>query len=252
MCDDALAFKDYEIEEQQQIRKRLSWILHKSNRNWFVSPELARAYGFTADNECVLLPIPEGRREKATWRSQFAGRPVLAYAGYIYTQQFPLLRRLGKIIHDAGGQLMIVSNETTEIQNLCSESMFEFYPLLPTNDEALEFVRDRASAFLAAYCEHIEEMPWIESSFPSKVVEFAHLGIPILLVSPPESAVYGWGQRRKLTYNLRPNQSDEVTEFVKALKDPIEWRALAEPIQRLADGEFNPEHIQLRLEEHLI
>jgi hypothetical protein len=84
------------------------------------------------------------------------------------------------------------------------------------------------------------------------VVEFGHLGLPVLFVSPPESAVYAWNRERNLPYNLRPEETGRVVEFVNALKDPVQWKALAEPIRRLAETEFNPDLIQQQLMEHLI
>jgi hypothetical protein len=156
------------------------------------------------------------------------------------------------VIKEAGGQLMILSRETRGVRRLCAESPIEFQPLLPTNREALEFVGKRAAGFLAAYCDRVEDMPWIKSSFPSKVVEFGQLGLPILFVSPRESAVYAWCEEQSLPYNICPDEIVRVTEFTAGLKDPVQWNGLAEPIRRLAESEFNPDLIQGQLVQHLI
>jgi glycosyltransferase involved in cell wall biosynthesis len=250
--DDALAFKEHEAGERKRIGGRFRWILRQSHQNWFVSSELAEAYGFAGGPDNVLMPMPEGTGERVEWRADFAERPVLVYAGYIYEQQFPLLARLGKVIDAAGGRFLILSRDTPGLRRMCTESGIELQPLLPTNQEALEFVGKNAAAFVAAYCDRVEEMPWIRSSFPSKVVEFGHLGLPIVFISPAESAVYLWGREGNLPYNLVPAEIDRVADFVMALKEPKQWNGLAEPIRKLAATEFSPELIQRRLMEGLM
>ena len=250
--DDAMAFRKDVATEQKRLGDRFRWILQRSRQNWFVSRQLAEAYGFAPDPKTVLMPIPEGMCDSVDWRAEFSERPVLVYAGFIYDQQFPLLRRLGQIIEEAGGQLLILSRDTPKVRDLCGESAIQFQPLFSTNREALEFVGNRAAGLLAAYSDQIDDMPWIRSSFPSKVVEFGHLGLPILFVSPAESAVYAWSQEHKLPFNLLPRESGRVVEFVNALKDAVQWDALAEPIRSLARTEFNPDLIQEQLVKHLV
>ena len=251
--DDAMAFDNgVAPDERKQADKRFRWILQQARQNWFVSGQLAEAYGFSPDPSRVLMPIPEGICKQVVWRAEFSGRPVLIYAGFIYDQQYPLLRRLGQAIEKAGGQFLILSQETPNVRKLCAESTILFRRLLPTNREALEFVGKHAAGFVAAYSDRIDDMPWTRSSFPSKVVEFGHLGLPILLVSPPECAVYTWSQERNLPFNLRPEELGRVVEFVTALKDPVQWEALAKPIRSLALTEFNPDVIQERLVKHLV
>lgn len=249
--DDALAFSAHDAAETRRIGDRFRWILRSARQRWFVSEQLAVAYGLPPDPQTVLMPIPDGIGERVEWRSEFSVRPKVVYAGFLYEQQYELIRQLGKVIHEAGGQLLLLSRDTVGLRNLCVESGIEFQPLLPTNRDALRFVGNCAAAFVAAYCGRVDDMPWIKSSFPSKVVEFGHLGLPVLFVSPPESAVYSWNQERNLPYNLRPDETGRVVEFVNALKNPIQWKALAEPIRRLAETEFNPKLIQQRLVEHL-
>ena len=123
--------------------------------------------------------------------------------------------------------------------------------LLPTNRDALDFVGQHAAAFLAAYCERVEAMPWIRSSYPSKVVEFSHLGLPILFVAPPASAIFKWNAERQVPCNLRPDDETGVADFVAALKQRESWERLAQSTCSLTDADFSPDHIQRRLTERL-
>jgi hypothetical protein len=94
-------------------------------------------------------------------------------------------------------------------------------------------------------------MPWIRSSYPSKVVEFAHLGLPILFVAPPESAIHRWNAERGVPCNLLPTDEAGVADFVHALKQRESWERLAQSTRRLAETDFSPDYIQRRMTERL-
>ena len=250
--DDALAFGKHTSYEAKMILGRFRWILRQSHQNWFVSHQLASAYGFRPSEDSVELPMPDGDVELIQWREEFSDAPIVVYAGYIYPQQYPLLARLAGLIQRAGGKLLLISKDSPETRAFADASRVEFHPLLPTNRDALEFVRNRAAAFLAAYCDDVVEMPWIRSSYPSKVVEFGNLGLPILFVSPAESAIFAWNQERGVPFNLLPDDSEGVLRFIEAIKRQLQWNALAKPIRELARTEFNPERIQQRIEYNLL
>ena len=249
--DDVLAFFRYTAKERDNMRRIFRGVLQKAQQNWFVSQSLAEAYGFVGGAENVLMPIPEGTDKHVRWRTDFSKRPIIIYAGHIHVQQYSLIGVLGKAIHDCGARLEIVARETPGLRALCTEAGIRLQPLLPTNREALEFVANRAAGFLAAYSEKVADMPWIKTSFPSKVVEFGNLGLPILFVSPPDSEIYKWASQRQLPYNLRPNEISRVKDYVRALQNPQQWEMLAEPLRKLSAEEFNPELIHRRMLERI-
>ncbi|MFA5008204.1 MAG: hypothetical protein WC546_03175 [Candidatus Omnitrophota bacterium] len=248
--DYAPAFKKISLRQKELLAKRYRWIMHKAHQNWFVSEQLAKMYGFPASESLVLMPMPEGYSQKAAWRQEFAQRPLIVYAGYSYNAQIPLLRDIGRRINEAGGRLLLVTGENPEIIKLCKEEPIDFKPYFHTNKEALDFIYANAAAFLSAQCYNLEDMPWLKSSFPSKVVEFSHTGIPFLFVSPKESASYLWNEKQKLPYNLLPENLNRINDFVNALKSPSTWQDLAKPMCSLAASLFNPDTIQRRLVEH--
>lgn len=249
--DDVLAFCRYTAKQRENMRRSFRGVLQKAQQNWFVSKSLAEAYGFVGGAENVLMPIPEKTGEHVRWRTAFLRRPIIMYAGHIHEQQYALMGVLGKAIHDCGACLEIVARETPRLRALCTEAAIRLLPLLPTNREALEFVASRAAGFLAAYSGKIADMPWIKTSFPSKVVEFGNLGLPILFVSPPDSEIYKWASQRQLPYNLRPDEISRVKDYVRALQNPKQWEMLAEPLRKLSAEEFNPELIHRRMLERI-
>ena len=249
--DDVRAFPPGPGETLDVLVRRYRWIMQQARQLWFVSRELAGAYGFEGGPQNVLLPIPAGGTPRVAWRPDFATRPVVVSAGFLYEQQYPLLRRVARLIDRAGGQLLLLTCASPALRDLCTREPITLHDLLPTNRDALDFVGQRAAGFLAAYCDRVDEMPWIRSSFPSKVVEFSQLGLPMLFVAPEESAIYQWNAERQVPANLLPDDEAGVAAFVTALKDRAEWERLAKATRALADGEFSPDHIQRRLAERL-
>lgn len=249
--DDVAAFHRGSAEALAILSRRYRWIMQQARQLWFVSRELAEAYGFDGGDHNVLMPLPEGGTPRVQWRADFATKPVVVYAGFLYEQQYPLLSRIARVIDRVGGQLLLLTRESPALCELCAREPINLQPLLPSNRDALDFVGQRAAGFLAAYCERVEDMPWIRSSYPSKVVEFAHLGLPMLFVAPPESAISRWNADRNVPCSLRPHDEAGVADFIAALRQRESWERLAQATRTLADTAFSPDHIQRRMTERL-
>jgi hypothetical protein len=90
-------------------------------------------------------------------------------------------------------------------------------------------------------------MPWSATSFPSKLIEYCHLGLPIAIIAPPDSAVARWAQRACFPDYFVPSDQAGVRDWVAALRDARRWQERAAVPLRLARTEFNPERIQAEL-----
>lgn len=244
-------FPGFQKQKVEAVLRRNQWILEQAQQTWFVSPELADKYALPAKKKKVLIPIPEGCATPARWRAEFAQKPLLVYAGYSYPAQIPLFRKLARAIDSAGGRLLILSRKTPEIEDLCASEPVEHRELFATNREALEFVSSSAAALLVSYCERVEEMPWITTSFPSKFAEFSHTGLPTLIVAPGESAIGTWALRNGYPDFLTADRLDSVGAFVENLKSESAWTKKSQSVTRFAQTEFNPDVIQAALESKL-
>ena len=244
-------FPGFQSQNAVEVLRRNQWIIQNAQQTWFVSPELAEKYALPAEKKNVLPPIPEGCATPARWKAEFAQKPLIVYAGYSYPAQMPLFRKLARAIDEAGGRLLILSRKTPEIDALCATEPVESRDLFATNREALHFVSSTAAALLVSYCERVEEMPWITTSFPSKFVEFSHAGLPTLLVAPSESAIGAWAARNNYPDYLTADQLDSVRGFVEDLKSEAVWSEKAQRVTRFAQTEFNPDVIQAALETKL-
>ena len=244
-------FPDFPRQNTEAVLRRQHWILQNAWQTWFVSPELADKYNIPAEKKNVLPPIPEGCATAARWKPEFAQRPLIVYAGFSYPAQIPLFRKLARAIDTAGGRLLILARPSREIQLLCATEPVESRDLFATNREALDFVSSTAAALLVSYCERVEEMPWITTSFPSKFVEFSHTGLPTLLAAPESSSLGAWALKNRYPDYLASAQPATVCAFVEDLKNEAAWNRKSQQVLRFAQTEFNPDVIQTALESKL-
>lgn len=240
-------------EEEGKLRMRhYQAILQACSSIGFASPELARAYGFCGADEQVLPPIPEGWRTPAQWQTRNAARPTVVYAGNYWDAQLPLLERAAHVITRAGGELVLLVKPGPSIDELCRRAPIRHVAPLSTNREALGWLVGNAAGLLVAYADSTDATSWIRSSFPSKLIEYVHLGIPLVIVAPEDTAVARWAQERNFPHWLRPAELEKLGPWVSELSDNQSWQRLATCGEPFARNEFDPNRIHAEFERRLL
>jgi len=174
------------------------------------------------------------------------------YAGALWPEQLSLLRKIAQALQAAGAQLVILSKETPELQELLASEPIEWVPPFPSNKEALEHLVTHAQALVVSYSETTSDMPWVATSFPSKFVEFSHLGLPCAIVAPRGSAIALWAEREGYPDLFFPDQLDAFGQWASFLSDEKSWNAFARSMGRHAQEAFHPETIHRQLEDALV
>jgi len=241
--DDAAAFAATPADRRLRQRRHTR-MLRGAHRCWFVSPELALAYGLPAAAGRVLLPIPADRPPFAGWQAAFAGGPRVYYAGFIWPEQLPLLRIIAQTLATAGASLVLLTRETPALTAWLRTCPIAHVAPFPTNREALAHLAQHAAGVLVSYAGTVAEMPWSATSFPSKLVEYAQLGLPCAIVAPRDSAVGHWAQREAYTDFFLPGEQERLAHWARDLGHEAAWQQHSERPRQLADGPFNPAHIQ--------
>ena len=239
-------------EEGLALRRRYQGIVGRAHQNWFASPELAAIYDLPAAKRTTLPPIPEGFDASPDWKPEFAASPLVVYAGNYWPTQLPLLGRIARETAAAGGRLMLIVKTSPEVEALCREEPVLWREPFRENREALAFLAQNAAGLLVSYAESSEAMPWIRTSFPSKLIEYTHLGLPILIYVPADSAIGSWAKLRTYADYATPEVPGVVAAFVESLKDGDTWRRKAALSKRSAATEFDPQRIQDAFESGLI
>lgn len=241
--DDPAAFAKSPAEKHR-LHRRQTEILRHAHRCWFVSPELAAMSGLPRAARHVLLPIPGGRPQFAPWQAGFAGQPRIYYAGFIWPAQLPLLAKIAHTLAGAGASLVLLTRMTPTLAELLRTAPVTHVTPFPTNGEALEHLAREAAGVLVSYTETVDEMPWIATSFPSKLVEYTQLGLPCAIVAPADSAVGRWAGQQGTVDFFRPDELDRLGAWAADLREENTWLRRGEPSRSLARGEFNPDKIQ--------
>ncbi|MBC7366738.1 MAG: hypothetical protein H7343_07975 [Undibacterium sp.] len=241
--DDATAFVTNRAVKNR-LQRRHAWMLRQAHRCWFVSPELATAYRLPTTAHRVLPPLPAGRPQFVGWQKKFGLWPRVYYAGFIWPAQFPLLRAIARTLSEGGASLVLLTAETPELIEFLRATQMEHIAPFSTNHEALTHLAREAAGVLVSYADTIAEMPWTATSFPSKLVEYAQLGLPCAIVAPPDSAVGQWAQRTGYADFFYPTEQRDLGVWARDLHSEASWRRRSQATRLLAAGEFNPDRIQ--------
>jgi hypothetical protein len=252
--DDARCFAKDPAEAGRAHRRR-QWILQHSTTAWFASPELAACYELSPQQTGVLPPIPEGVAAAAGNGRPATAQPespLLVYAGNYWPPQLPTLAAIAQAAQSAGGHLLAVIKENPAHVSFLREHGIEWRAPWPRNTEALDHYREHASAMVVSYAPTSDEMPWTRTSFPSKLIEYCHLGLPIVIVAPEDTAVVRWARARNFPDVFAPDDAAGLSAYVARLRDPAFCRERAALSRSYATGEFDPVAIQRRLTESLL
>lgn len=232
-----------------RVHLRHRWILAHSTRAWFASPELAACYALPAPQAGVLPPIAEGHANGPTAGSALPPDtgPRIFYAGNYWPAQLALLARIGATAAAAGGELVCITKENTADGAYLHAHGIAWLPPFPRNTDALAFLRRHASALVVSYADTTAEMPWTRSSFPSKLIEYCHLGLPIVIVAAADTAVARWAQARGFDDCFAPADRSGLLDYISRLSEPAFRRERANRVLALARGEFDSAAIHRRL-----
>lgn len=244
--DDATAFPTAAGREAE-IHAAHEAILRDADTCWFVSPELAARFPSVGSRSRQLFPIPEGWTKPAAWREELQRTTRVYYAGHVWPEQMPLLARASQQARASGAELAIVAKPTPELRAFCDQHRIHWQPPFGTNPEVLEHLVRHAAGVIVSYADTVAAMPWCATSFPSKLVEYAHLGLPIGIFAPPESSVGRWARRTGFAGFFAPNDVAAMERWFTELRSRRTWEMQAAASLQLARREFDPEQIQAEL-----
>ncbi|WP_197082359.1 hypothetical protein [Pedobacter sp. BMA] len=85
------------------------------------------------------------------------------------------------------------------------------------------------------------------TSFPSKFVEYCKLGLPVIIIAPPESSIGKWAVENKwLTYE-NTGEPANIAATIAKLNNRDFWNNCQLQAQKYADTDFNPDEIHRKL-----
>lgn len=234
--------------------KRAVDILNRSSGIWPVCEELGSYYPVrNADKIHVLPPIPEGiKSREVPWTRDRVNPFVLSFAGSYHDYMAPTFVSFAKVLHQMGGWLLLILKEKRS-----TVKVFGGLPGLKkqkpfaSNADALEYLQKNSSALLVPYPIETDS-DWSGMGFPSKLVEFVHLRLPVIVVSKPGTPLGAWSESHNWTLYLDTLNENDIYNCLLRLKQKAEWQKAVKEAEKIAASMFNPETIHQRLEISLI
>lgn len=83
----------------------------------------------------------------------------------------------------------------------------------------------------------------METSFPSKLVEYAQLGKPIVIWGPEYCSAVRWARTKDSALCVTDRSAASLVKALETVATP-EWARLADKAREAAANEFNPDRIQ--------
>lgn len=237
--DEASSFLSSNVHSTEVRRNHIA-ALKPAATAWFVSEQLADTYPTVPKTRRrVLLPLPEGRGVVANWHNGRAAL-VVYYAGHVWPEQVSLLESCAMAIAAIGGKLVVIANRCELLEVAASRAPIELKPLFQTNLAALDELCEKATAVIISYAESIDAMPWSRTSFPSKLIEYLHIGLPLALVAPSETAVQLWAKKEGVDSAFQPGEMSQLCLWLSALKNARDWNAAKFTSLDIASGASAP------------
>ncbi|WP_199309764.1 glycosyltransferase [Synechocystis sp. FACHB-383] len=237
------------------LEHRFQQLYEKSSLAFCVSEDMQRYLG-KHYNSHVLCPIPAHMPELITAQAQsspYSERPLkIVYSGGLYDYG-PML-----------GELLQTTKEHSQVK-LQVRGAIPNWPM-GLRDEMrerglwLDFApRDELNDWLASADAFLVTMSFdpalrrrMETSFPSKLPEYAQFGKPIIIWGPEYCSAVKWGldSDRALVITDK-NPTSVVFALEKLQCSPEKQQYYAQQARMAADKEFNPLKIQIQFQEKI-
>lgn len=250
-----LFFHDDEIAfgERSLPRRYLDWaradMTNAADRIWAVSTRLIKQLPARLQERCrVLRPIPAAQASRAVWRPRFGESVHLGYAGKTYPGLERTLSQLAEQLTRVGGKLTVITDPRFVERPPVSSAAIQWKGFLPRPEDAAAWIRENCSAVLVAHPAGVAglEGGWqmLQSSFPSKLTEYAQLGLPIVAHGDHDSELGDWAQKHPSIPFFTDAAASDLGNYLAQLRHETGWRSAAAAAVQLAADEFDPVQMQ--------
>ena len=197
-------------------------------------------------NSKVLLPIPAmaNQLEKIHAHQADVTYRVL-YAGNL-TEYGPMLMSALEDLSDSSEIRLEIRGNSSSWPEMIRTPMFDRGLLLPfvRRDELNDWL-DSADAFLITQSFNVKDELLMKTNFPSKLVEFAQMGKPLIIWGPSYASASVWAKESGQALVINQENPECLRVALEELsKNKAEQMRLAAGAVDAASGPFNPERIQ--------
>ncbi|HXB02124.1 MAG TPA: glycosyltransferase [Opitutaceae bacterium] len=223
-------------------------VLREAACVWTVSDEMREQLAPLCQPGAVrtLTPVPgENTAPADGWPVHFRAAPVIAHAGAFHAHHVEYLAAVARSAAKCGGSLLVLTpiDNPALAQLRATGTAFRHQPTFDSVAEALSFLAAEASALTVMYPLDPAWYRHPPTGFPSRLIEFSHLGLPILIAAPSGNPINNWAYRHAWPLTLDLADWTMLDSLVAQLADATTWTALSTRMRAIAAGACDPEKI---------
>jgi glycosyltransferase involved in cell wall biosynthesis len=241
---------------RQVLKKRFEQLYQQSNLALCVSDNMKNALG-SHPHSTVLYPIPAIMKEELTAKDQieyhkFSSRLRVVYFGNLHEYGLILAQLLEVTKENPKIQVQVRGSNPNWPANFCSEMRdrklwLDFAPREELNDWLAS-----ADVFLVVMSFDPALRRRMETSFPSKLPEYAQFGKPLVIWGPDYCSAIKWGKTGDRAVCVSDKNPTALVSALESIKNSSEKQAYyAQKSKTAALTEFNPHTIQNLFLENL-
>jgi glycosyltransferase involved in cell wall biosynthesis len=228
------------------VTHRFKRLYQQSQLVFCVSEDMRRALG-THPNAQVLFPIPtQSVSEKPLARLTREEAFRVIYAGSLSDIYGSMLQSLCTSFQRIPSiQLKLFGPQPDWpdllVQQLKADGIYGGF----ISRESLVHELGKANALLVALSFNQPDQMRMQTSFPSKLIEYCQFGKPIIIWGPEYCSAVRWGRKHQSALVvISPLAQDLVKAIQELATQPKEQTRLGNKALEMAQGMFNPKRIQ--------
>lgn len=231
-------------DDKKSLYDNTCEILKRSTKILIASEAFKTNWSEFSSKFFLLYPIANDHYVQLQSVKQIYRR--IGYSGSVYNEILPSLKKFSSYLVEIKANLTIIGNNQEAFKLLNQYKEVTCLPLFATSQEANHYLISNCNVCLIAYPENIKEMPWINTCFPSKFIQYCILGIPTLIIAPANSALGKWcRQNNWLLYSETYDMQLIDSLLTKAVHSP----EVARQVEYFRTEIFNTKIIQKKFEE---
>jgi glycosyltransferase involved in cell wall biosynthesis len=242
---DDFIFNEYAFENLL-TRKNVNEVLKHSCYIFPVSDPLTNILLEKGINNAArLYPIPEGYT--GTGRAQFVNKGQglnLLTAGTFGPVHFDILKKIGQASNSTNSKFYCVTDLPLDLQGqLTSGGNVSYVPRFQTTSQLFDYILKSIDILIVFYSFNVSTEPRLLTSFPSKFIEYCHLGLPIILIAPQQSSLGKWAVLNNWLCYINNDEPSNISQQIEKLKDAVYWESSRQQSLLFAKNDFNPDLI---------